>query len=36
MVFFFSVSGEGNVKKIIKKEKIFFLLSGCFLTIFGR
>ena len=37
MVLFFSVSGEGKCEKIYKKkEKNFFLLSGGFLTIFGR
>ena len=37
MVLFFSVrEEEKNVKKIIKKGKKIFLLSGGFLTIFGR
>ena len=38
MVLFISVRGEGKCEKkfIKKKEKMFFLLSGGFLTIFGR
>ena len=34
--FFFSVRGEGKCEKNHKKGKKFFLLSGGFLTIFGR
>ena len=36
MVLFFSVRGEGKCEINYKKKKIFFLLSGGFLTIFGR
>ena len=37
MVLFFSVRGEGKYEKHYKKkEKKFFLISGGFLTIFGR
>ena len=37
MVLFFSVRGEGKCEKMYKKrEKNFFVLSGDFLTIFGR
>ena len=36
MVLFFSVIGEGKCEINFKKKKIFFLLKGVFLTIFGR
>ena len=36
MVLFFSVIREGKCEINLKKKKIFFLLSGAFLTIFGR
>ena len=37
MVLFISVRGEEKCEKNYKKKKkIFFLLSGGFLTIFGR
>ena len=37
MVLFISVRGEGKCEKNFKKkEKKIFLLSGGFLTIFGR
>ena len=37
MVLFFSVRGEGKCEKNYKKrKKNFLLLSGGFLTIFGR
>ena len=37
MALFFSVRGEGKYEKNFKKrKKNFFLLSGGFLTIFGR
>ena len=36
MVLFFSVRGEEKCEKNFKKGKKFFLLSGGFLTIFGR
>ena len=37
MVLFISVRGEGKCeKKFLKKEKKLLLLSGSFLTIFGR
>ena len=36
MVLFFSVRGEGKCEKNYKKGKNFFLLSGGFLTKFGR
>ena len=37
MVLFYSVRGEEKCEKdYIKKKKNFFLLSGYFLTIFGR
>ena len=37
MVLFFTVRGEGKCEiNYKKKKKIFFLLKGGFLTIFGR
>ena len=36
VVLFISVRGEGKCEINFKKKKKFFLLSGCFLTIFGR
>ena len=36
MVLFYSVRGEEKCEIDYKKKKIFFLLSGYFLTIFGR
>ena len=37
MVFFFSVRGEGKCEiNYKKKEKLFLLIEGAFLTIFGR
>ena len=36
MVLFYSVSGEEKCEIDYKKKKIFFLLSGDFLTIFSR
>ena len=37
MVLFISVRGEGKCEKVYKKkEKKFLLLSGGFVTIFGR
>ena len=36
MVLFFSVRGEGKCEKNYKKKKKLFLVSGGFLTIFGR
>ena len=36
MVLFFSVRGEEKCEINYKKQKIFFVLFGSFLTIFGR
>ena len=37
MVLFFTVRGEGKCEiNYKKKRKFFFLLSGGFLTVFGR